>query len=161
MPAGGRSPRAGGAGPAAVRATAAGPAFSVEQLGEVDTLLFGRVTYDGMVAYWPTQQGSDYHTGIADTMNSIAKIVVSRTLKTADWTSTRLINTKRAGRTRRAQPATGQGHRHFRQLHPDRRPPALLPTAGHQPDTLTILIHRSAGPGTHAVRGPASVLGPS
>ncbi|MEV5571290.1 dihydrofolate reductase family protein [Spirillospora sp. NPDC052269] len=65
-------------------------AFSREQLAEVDTLLFGRVTYEEMVAYWPTRQGDD---GIGDTMNGIAKIVVSRTLETADWTNTRLINT--------------------------------------------------------------------
>lgn len=28
--------------------------FAIEQLDEVDTLLFGRVTYQGMAAYWPT-----------------------------------------------------------------------------------------------------------
>jgi dihydrofolate reductase len=28
--------------------------FSVEQLDEVDTLVFGRVTYEMMAAYWPT-----------------------------------------------------------------------------------------------------------
>jgi dihydrofolate reductase len=28
--------------------------FSAAQLDEVDTLVFGRVTYEGMAAYWPT-----------------------------------------------------------------------------------------------------------
>ena len=28
--------------------------FGLEQLDEIDTLLFGRVTYQGMAAYWPT-----------------------------------------------------------------------------------------------------------
>ena len=66
-------------------------AFSQEQLDEVDTLLLGRVTYEGMVAFWATQLGGDYDTGIAATMNGIAKIVVSRTLDTAEWNNTRLI----------------------------------------------------------------------
>ncbi|MCW2916134.1 MAG: dihydrofolate reductase [Actinomycetia bacterium] len=66
-------------------------AFSLEQLSEVDTLLFGRVTYEVMVAYWPTQQGTDYDTGIAARMNNVHKIVISRTLDKADWSNTRLI----------------------------------------------------------------------
>lgn len=28
--------------------------FSAEQLAETETLVFGRVTYEGMAAYWPT-----------------------------------------------------------------------------------------------------------
>jgi len=28
--------------------------FALQQLDEVDTLPFGRVTYQGMAAYWPT-----------------------------------------------------------------------------------------------------------
>ena len=68
--------------------------FSLEQLDEVDTLLFGRVTYEGMAAYWPTEQARQDNPAIADRMNSIAKIVVSRTLDRADWTNTRLISDK-------------------------------------------------------------------
>lgn len=68
--------------------------FSLEQLGEVDTLLFGRVTYEGMAAYWPTELGQQDNAAIADRMNSIAKIVVSRTLDRADWTNSRLISDK-------------------------------------------------------------------
>jgi dihydrofolate reductase len=62
--------------------------FAVEQLNSVDTLLFGRVTYQGMAGYWPTVPTGD---AIADRMNSIAKIVFSRTLDRADWNNTRLI----------------------------------------------------------------------
>jgi dihydrofolate reductase len=33
--------------------------FSVAQLDEVDTLVFGRVTYQGMAAYWPTPAANE------------------------------------------------------------------------------------------------------
>ncbi|HYM39502.1 MAG TPA: dihydrofolate reductase family protein [Thermoplasmata archaeon] len=60
--------------------------LSLDQLKSVGTLLFGRVTYEGMASYWSTQKGE-----IADLMNSIPKIVFSSTLATADWKNTRLV----------------------------------------------------------------------
>src|SRR5262249_33534821 len=51
----------------------------LEQLDEADTLIFGRVTYEAMVSYWPTQAGEDFDAAIAARMNAIAKIVVSGT----------------------------------------------------------------------------------
>lgn len=30
--------------------------FSIEQLDEIGTLVFGRVTYQGMADYWPTPE---------------------------------------------------------------------------------------------------------
>jgi dihydrofolate reductase len=52
-----------------------------------DTLLFGRVTYELMAAYWPTAEGP-----IAKFMNSVKKIVLSRTLSKVDWANTTLVN---------------------------------------------------------------------
>ena len=60
--------------------------FSLEQLRSADLLVFGRVTYQGMAAYWPTESGD-----IADLMNRTEKVVFSRTLETADWSNTRVI----------------------------------------------------------------------
>jgi dihydrofolate reductase len=60
--------------------------LSLEQLGSADGLLFGRITYEGMAAYWQTAKGE-----IADLMNRLPKVVVSRTLERADWPNTRLI----------------------------------------------------------------------
>jgi dihydrofolate reductase len=60
--------------------------FSIEQLRTADMLLFGRVTYEGMAAYWQTAQGED-----ADLMNSLPKAVCSRTLGRAEWKNTKLI----------------------------------------------------------------------
>lgn len=61
--------------------------LSIEQLHAADYLVFGRVTYEGMAAYWINEKGE-----IADLMNSIPKIVFSKTLKSAEWNNTTLIN---------------------------------------------------------------------
>jgi dihydrofolate reductase len=60
--------------------------FSLEQLAGADLLIFGRATYQGMAAYWPSASGA-----VAERMNSIAKLVFSRTLETAEWANTTLI----------------------------------------------------------------------
>lgn len=60
--------------------------YSLEQLSFADTLIFGRVTYEGMAGYWSTATGA-----IADFMNSVSKIVFSRTLENATWNNTRLV----------------------------------------------------------------------
>jgi len=62
--------------------------WSVEQLDNTDTLLFGRTTYLGMAAYWPTAPADD---PTAQRMNSYPKVVVSRTLDEAEWNNSRLI----------------------------------------------------------------------
>jgi dihydrofolate reductase len=60
--------------------------FSIEQSKSVGMLLFGRVTYQGMAAYWSSATGE-----IAEFMNSIPKVVFSRTLERAEWNNTRLV----------------------------------------------------------------------
>ena len=71
-----------------------GPYFSPE-IGQVvgsliaggDTLLLGRVTYQGFAAAFGGQSG-----GMADTMNSFPKVVVSTTLDRAEWQNSTLIS---------------------------------------------------------------------
>ena len=65
--------------------------FAAEQLDEADTLLFGRVTYEEMAVYWPTSAAEQDDPGVAARMNALPKIVVSRTLASAEWANTRLI----------------------------------------------------------------------
>ena len=65
--------------------------FAVEQLHTVDTLLFGRVTYEMMASYWPTPDAKVNDPVVAGLMNSTPKIVFSKTLKKVDWENTRLI----------------------------------------------------------------------
>lgn len=60
--------------------------ISLEQLRSAEMLLFGRVTYQGMAAYWQTAQGES-----AELMNSLPKVVFSRTLERADWANTKLL----------------------------------------------------------------------
>jgi dihydrofolate reductase len=62
-------------------------AYARELLREVDTILFGRVTYEHMANYWPTAAPDE----IAEKMNGLAKVVVSRTLKNVEWNNSRLL----------------------------------------------------------------------
>ena len=66
--------------------------LAIEFLNSIDLLVFGRVTYDLMAGYWPTKDAIGDDPIIAAKMNSLAKIVVSRTMQKADWNNTRLIN---------------------------------------------------------------------
>jgi dihydrofolate reductase len=50
------------------------------------TLLFGRVTYEMMADYWPSAEGQ-----IAQFMNSVPKVVFSKTLQKTEWNNTRLV----------------------------------------------------------------------
>jgi dihydrofolate reductase len=65
--------------------------FAISQLNDIDTLVFGRVTYEGMASYWPTPAAVEGDPAVADRMNSIPKIVFSATLDTTDWENTTLI----------------------------------------------------------------------
>ncbi|WP_407427910.1 dihydrofolate reductase family protein [Arcticibacter sp.] len=61
--------------------------LSIEQLNSADYLVFGRVTFEGMAAYWKEAEGE-----IAELMNRMPKIVCSRTLQSPNWNNSTLIN---------------------------------------------------------------------
>lgn len=65
--------------------------FAVAQLKEIDTLIFGRSTYEMMASYWSTPAGSADDPVVAGFMNGLPKIVVSRTLRQASWNNSRLL----------------------------------------------------------------------
>ncbi|MGO8754326.1 MAG: dihydrofolate reductase family protein [Gallionellaceae bacterium] len=65
--------------------------YASDLLGSVDALLFGRVTYQLMASYWPTPTAQMNDPVIAEKMNSLPKIVFSKTLVKADWNNTRLV----------------------------------------------------------------------
>lgn len=54
-------------------------------------LLFGRVTYEMMKAFWPTEQAAQTMPEVAAGMNRMPKYVVSRTLDRVDWQNTTLL----------------------------------------------------------------------
>src|SRR5690606_14277856 len=64
--------------------------LGLEQLRSADYLVFGRVTYEGMAAYWKKAEGENNE--IAQLMNSTPKLVFSRTLKEVDWNNSTLVN---------------------------------------------------------------------
>jgi dihydrofolate reductase len=65
--------------------------FAIDQLNEVDGLLFGRVTYEGMASYWPTPIAMEDDPAVAGKMNAIPKFVFSGTLDRAEWSNSRLV----------------------------------------------------------------------
>jgi len=66
-------------------------AFVSENASGGGELVFGRVTYDLMAGYWPTAAALESNPVVAEHMNSLPKIVFSRTLDQAAWKNTRLI----------------------------------------------------------------------
>jgi dihydrofolate reductase len=65
--------------------------YAIESLKSGNTLLFGRVTYELMVSYWPSADAIKNDPVMADGMNNADKIVFSRTLQKVDWNHTRII----------------------------------------------------------------------
>ena len=76
---------------------------SIEQLEAADYLLFGRATYEGMAAHWTTAEGK-----IAELMNSIPKLVASRTLNSVDWNNSILIKGDLAAEIRKLKEEGGK-----------------------------------------------------
>jgi dihydrofolate reductase len=66
-------------------------AMAIAFLDTVDTLLFGRVTYELMASYWPSEGARTDDPIVAGKMNSLRKVVVSRTLKSVDWENSTLL----------------------------------------------------------------------
>ena len=65
-----------------------------ELLGNADTLIYGRITYQLMESYWPTvvknPTGNKPTDEFAVLIDNISKIVYSRTLENVDWKNTEL-----------------------------------------------------------------------
>ena len=76
--------------------------FSLEQGRTAGLLIFGRRTYEGMAAYWQTATGE-----IAEFMNRVPKVVLSKTLEKADWNNTRLVSDEAADEVRRLKQESG------------------------------------------------------
>ena len=65
--------------------------YAEELLNSVDTILFGRKTYEMMASYWPTDEAKSDDPIIAGKMNSLPKIVFSTTLDNVEWENSSLI----------------------------------------------------------------------
>jgi len=70
-------------------------------------LLFGRITYEMMTSFWPTPQAAKTYPIIAERMNSLPKVVFSRTLEKASWNNTTLLKGDLAGEVRKLKRESG------------------------------------------------------
>jgi dihydrofolate reductase len=70
-------------------------------------LVFGRVTYELMAGYWPTTMADQHDPVVAEKMNSLSKIVFSRTMEKAEWNNTKLIKGDLVSETRQMKNEPG------------------------------------------------------
>lgn len=73
-------------------------------MGESDTMLLGRRTYEEFASFWPHQPAEDE---MAAQMNGKQKVVVSTTLDSADWQNSTLIKENVAEELRRLKDQPG------------------------------------------------------
>lgn len=65
--------------------------YARDLISSIDTILFGRVTYELMERYWPTADSAGEDPVIIDAMNALPKIVFSQTLDRVEWNNSRLV----------------------------------------------------------------------
>ncbi len=65
--------------------------YSEEMLHAADMIVFGRITYELMAAYWPLPENIKGDPVVAERMNGLPKTVFSRTMDKAMWENTTLI----------------------------------------------------------------------
>jgi dihydrofolate reductase len=72
-------------------------------------LVFGRTTYELMAGFWPTPFAMESMPNVAEGMNSMPKVVFSRTLDKASWNNTKLLKGDLASEIRRIKKEPGEG----------------------------------------------------
>jgi len=70
-------------------------------------LVFGRKTYELMAGYWPTPLAIKNDPVVAEGMNSLPKVVFSRTMEKASWNNTRLVQGDLAAEIRKMKREPG------------------------------------------------------
>jgi dihydrofolate reductase len=70
-------------------------------------LLFGRVTYDMMARYWPSPMALRNSPAVAERMNSLPKVVFSRSMTSAAWANTRVVGDDPAEEVRKMKSQPG------------------------------------------------------
>ena len=83
-------------------------AFGAENAKGGGLLLFGRVTYELMASYWPTPLAAQNDPIVAKHMNSLPKVVFSRTMNRASWSNTKLVKDDMAAETRKMKREPGE-----------------------------------------------------
>jgi dihydrofolate reductase len=70
-------------------------------------LLLGRITYELMAGYWPTPPAIKAYPLVAERMNSLPKVVFSRTLEEAAWNNTIVVKGDPAAEVRKRKKEPG------------------------------------------------------
>lgn len=78
--------------------------FKLDEVLEAESLLIGRVTYEGFAGAWP---GRDDEAGFAAKMNAMPKHVVSTTLSNPTWTNSTVIAADVRGAIRKLKSEDG------------------------------------------------------
>jgi dihydrofolate reductase len=87
------------------------PEFSAWVAGNAGSggeLLFGRKTYEMMVAFWPTPMAAEQMPAVADGMNAAKKYLLSRTIRPS-WNNTHLLDADGIEAVRRLKATDGAG----------------------------------------------------
>lgn len=83
-------------------------AFVAENAKGDGELLFGRITYELMASYWTTPMAAKNDPIVAERMNSLPKVVFSRTLDKASWNNTKLVKGDLAEEVRKMKNGPGR-----------------------------------------------------
>ena len=81
-----------------------GDQIQIDLLQDSDAVVMGRHTYDGFAPVWPTRSGDPY----SDRINTMAKYVVSSTLRDPEWNNTSVISGDPIAEIRRLKEQPGQ-----------------------------------------------------
>ncbi len=81
--------------------------FAIENLKKIDTLVFGRLTYQLMAGYWPSKDALADDPIVAGFMNRMAKVVFSESLDKVEWSNSRLVKSDPAAEIKRLKKLPG------------------------------------------------------
>ncbi len=84
-------------------------AFVADNASGGGVLVFGRITYELMAGFWPTPFAIESMPVVAEGMNSMPKVVFSRTLDQASWNNTKLVKRDMAAEIRKMKKEPGDG----------------------------------------------------
>ncbi|HET7115313.1 MAG TPA: dihydrofolate reductase family protein [Hanamia sp.] len=80
--------------------------YARQLLNEVDTILFGRTTYQMMAAFWPNAINED--AVITHKMNHLNKVIFSKTLKKVEWNNAKLVKDNLAKEVKKMKEQSGK-----------------------------------------------------
>ena len=83
--------------------------FVEENASGGGVLVFGRITYEMMAGFWPTPAAIQSMPVVAEGMNTMPKVVFSRTLDQASWHNTKLVKNDMPGEIRKMKEESGDG----------------------------------------------------